>query len=283
MKKYIYKIINTINNKVYIGQTKNTKNRWQQHKSTLKHNRHENPYLQNSWNKYGEENFQFEIIVFTENYNEEEKKYIKLYNSTDPKFGYNIMQGGENPPILKGEDSLLSSHTYEEINKLKYDLKYSSLNNTELAEKYHYDNCSSINRINTGAMWKDEKEHYPLRDSYLSTEKLDYIIKQLLNTEKSQKEIATELELSRSTITMINIGENNRRSDLEYPIRKTNTIKIKKEKLDKEIIKYILNHKELNFNDISNIFKLCPSVISTINTGKYHKYEGYLYPIRLIK
>ncbi len=43
----IYKILNKINNKVYIGQTKNKPNRrWCQHKRKLSLNKHTNSYLQ---------------------------------------------------------------------------------------------------------------------------------------------------------------------------------------------------------------------------------------------
>lgn len=58
----IYKILNTVNNKVYIGSSVNIQNRWNKHKALLRHNKHENPKLQNSWNKYGEEVFEFIII-----------------------------------------------------------------------------------------------------------------------------------------------------------------------------------------------------------------------------
>jgi group I intron endonuclease len=58
----IYRIKNIINNKCYYGSAKNIKRRWVLHKSALKHNRHENIYLQRAWNKYGEEKFIFEII-----------------------------------------------------------------------------------------------------------------------------------------------------------------------------------------------------------------------------
>ena len=55
----IYCIRNSINNKCYVGQSKNVKKRFIHHKSMLRKNEHNNPYLQNSWNKYGENNFTF--------------------------------------------------------------------------------------------------------------------------------------------------------------------------------------------------------------------------------
>jgi group I intron endonuclease len=60
---FVYTITNTKNNKVYYGSTKNVKKRWTIHKSNLKSGTHHNMYLQNSWNKYGADAFEFKIIA----------------------------------------------------------------------------------------------------------------------------------------------------------------------------------------------------------------------------
>jgi len=58
----IYKIVNKVNGKYYVGSSKDIIcYRWPQHTRALRANRHKNDYLQNAWNKYGENNF--EIIV----------------------------------------------------------------------------------------------------------------------------------------------------------------------------------------------------------------------------
>jgi len=63
----IYKIINKVNGKYYVGSscdilTDSWSGRWFQHKYLLMKNKHHNIKLQRSWNKYGENNFQFLII-----------------------------------------------------------------------------------------------------------------------------------------------------------------------------------------------------------------------------
>jgi group I intron endonuclease len=58
----IYTITNLVDNKIYVGQTNNFYHRWAVHISHLKHNKHSSTYLQNAWNKYGEESFKFEIL-----------------------------------------------------------------------------------------------------------------------------------------------------------------------------------------------------------------------------
>ena len=59
----VYQIVNIINGKCYIGSAVCFRKRWNNHKLALKKNKHHSPYLQASWNKHGEENFKFEILL----------------------------------------------------------------------------------------------------------------------------------------------------------------------------------------------------------------------------
>ena len=93
----IYKIINKINNKVYIGQSIDIDRRLKDHISGLNGNYGHNPHFQNAWNKYGEKNFEFEIVEEVEDTNlldEREIYYISKYDSNNPDKGYNMMPGG---------------------------------------------------------------------------------------------------------------------------------------------------------------------------------------------
>lgn len=97
----IYKIENIINNKIYIGSTKKSfKIRFNAHKNLLRRNKHENPILQNSWNKYGEDNFVFSVLFEFENISEKdllllEKKEIEKHKSNNRLLGYNICNVGK--------------------------------------------------------------------------------------------------------------------------------------------------------------------------------------------
>ena len=55
----IYCIYNKVNGKKYIGSTRNFKKRSETHLYRLRHGLHCNRYLQRSFNKYKEDNFEF--------------------------------------------------------------------------------------------------------------------------------------------------------------------------------------------------------------------------------
>jgi len=58
----IYKIVNIITGKVYVGSAININRRWSTHRMKLKENKHHSIKLQNSVNKHGINNFIFEVI-----------------------------------------------------------------------------------------------------------------------------------------------------------------------------------------------------------------------------
>jgi group I intron endonuclease len=59
----IYKIVNKIDEKYYVGSTNNFHKRWNfGHKQPLMENRHDNSKLQNAWNKHGQNNFECSLV-----------------------------------------------------------------------------------------------------------------------------------------------------------------------------------------------------------------------------
>jgi group I intron endonuclease len=92
MKSGIYKIANKANGKFYIGSSVNISNRWYVHKYELMKGIHHNPYLQNAWDKYGEENFVFSILIETkkELLLEKEQGLLDLTKCYNRNIGYNI-------------------------------------------------------------------------------------------------------------------------------------------------------------------------------------------------
>ena len=91
----VYKITNTKNGKVYIGQSVNIESRFKQHKKALRENNHDNCYLQDDWIVYGEDAFTFEVVQKCRSayLDEIEHHLIEENQSTDREKGYNISAG----------------------------------------------------------------------------------------------------------------------------------------------------------------------------------------------
>lgn len=124
----IYFITNIIDNKRYIGQTINFNKRKKIHLYKLTNNKHVNKHLQNSWNKYGKENFVFELFECNKiELDNLEIFLIFLYKTQDRKYGYNILEGGNQNP-MKNKDVV------EKVsNKLK-NVKYSNERKIEMSK-----------------------------------------------------------------------------------------------------------------------------------------------------
>jgi len=98
----IYRITNINNSKIYIGSAQNLSKRKTQHFSNLKHNRHTNKYLQNSYNKHKRGVFIFEVIQYVKNIEDlifYEQKWIDLTYCYDRRFGYNLCEIADRPFI----------------------------------------------------------------------------------------------------------------------------------------------------------------------------------------
>lgn len=76
--------------KMYIGSSVDTLSRERQHRAMLNAGRHHSKKLQTDWDRYGEDEFEFDLInpyVCPEDIRDEEARYIQLYDTY--KTGYN--------------------------------------------------------------------------------------------------------------------------------------------------------------------------------------------------
>lgn len=224
MKKDIYVIKNRINNFVYVGQAINSAERFIAHckPSSIVSG---NSIIDKAIQKYGANNFWFEIIEQqVENYNEREKYWIKKLNTIYPN-GYNIQQGGEEPPVYYGIEHPLSTFSnIEEIRSLKNDLKNSQMSLSEIAKKYQTSK-RTVMRINQGLHYEDVNETYPIRkvpliNGKLTNGQVKEIIEILKFTYRQYEDIGKQYGVSSSTIRKINSGEIHKQTDISYPIRK---------------------------------------------------------------
>jgi len=92
----VYQIVNKFNNKRYIGSTTvSFAQRFLQHKSSLKRNKHHSYLLQRSYNKRGENFFSWEVLEDCDGMDEiqiqeRENFYLEKYKSYEVDFGYNV-------------------------------------------------------------------------------------------------------------------------------------------------------------------------------------------------
>lgn len=134
----VYSHRNNINNKVYIGITsRNPESRWLKGEGYK-----DQPRFYTAINKYGWDNFTHSILY--ENLSEEEaclkeKELIEVNNSTNPKFGYNVIAGGR---ISSTDKTIYIYIKCGQITELKKNLKKKhlrkKLNFSGLSNRYQH-------------------------------------------------------------------------------------------------------------------------------------------------
>ena len=160
----IYKIENLVNHKIYIGQSIRIERRWTEHC-----NKNGKSVISQAIQKYGKQNFSFQVIeeCEPEQLNELEEYYIKKYNSVIPN-GYNIID------TIDGESNSYAFLTKEDVLSIIKDIK-NDISFSSIAEKYDI-SIRSIYSINNGSTHYQKEEKYPLRKLQDVTKKYHYCI-----------------------------------------------------------------------------------------------------------
>lgn len=244
MRKSIYVIKNKINNKVYVGQAIDPQHRFISHLSRAKTNADHSP-IHDAIAALGKENFYYEILEKDiENYNEREKYWIEKLQCKVP-YGYNLTDGGEEPPTFYGENHPRSVILDNIILSIIEDLKQNILTQRQIAEKYNT-NTQMITSINIGKTHKIEGLQYPIRVGtpyHLSEKEIEEIQWLLINTQFTIKNIAEYYNVSTGAIKHINSGKNHYNLKLKYPL------KTGRAKGEKYSIQYILDNKKEKINE----------------------------------
>ena len=162
----IYKITNKINGHAYIGQSTNIYRRWKRHQNYEIEDAHYPLYK--AFQKYGLENFNFEVIeeCSVEQLNEKEIYWISFYDTF--KNGYNQTAGGQGPRCMGNK---LTIYDVEEI---EWYLINSSISQSEIAKMFNV-STEIIQGINTGRYWARPEKKYPLHN-YQNDKKHNYCI-----------------------------------------------------------------------------------------------------------
>lgn len=167
---YIYKIVNDINDKVYIGQTQRSiQERWNEHLKESKNTR-SHTHLYNAMRKYGIDQFHIEIIEEVTNniLNEREIYWISQYNSFYN--GYNSSLGGEGNKIIDNQLVLKLWNEGKLISEIAHELKRDrgtislilrnqlNISDSEISSRAHAKSSSyanhSFNHVNNGCCIK---------------------------------------------------------------------------------------------------------------------------------
>ena len=144
--KGVYRIVNNINGKLYIGSTGSKggfKKRWSYHLTDLRQNKHHSRHLQKAWNKYGEKSFVFEILEKIEDFTKEillirEQHYLDLYKSYDVNLGYNICKiAGSSLGVKKTPEQI------KQMSELKKGKPIPWLNDGKPRSKEHIENLKN--------------------------------------------------------------------------------------------------------------------------------------------
>jgi group I intron endonuclease len=179
--KGIYKITNLINNKVYIGQTYRLNEREREHLYRLERNEHHNEYLQKSYNKYGKDNFKFEIIELTGDLDDRELYWLNEYGGLNSNNTYNF----KDPKTKK----------WSEYTKVKQSKSMLGENNPNFGKKWTDEQKEKASKSKKGKKLED----------LIGEERAKLAKEKMSKSQKGRK----HPEEVKEKIRQANIGENN--------------------------------------------------------------------------
>lgn len=185
-----------MNGKLYIGSTstRGFSKRFSDHRRLLRINRHENPHLQASWNKHGENAFMFEVLLYcdSEDCLAFEQMALDCYQ---PEYNINPVAGSRLGATLnevsrkKIRDANLGKTYSKEINKKKGCSRSKTLSEREKIssslQKYYAARCHHNSKLTESDVRK---------------------IKRLMQRGWRNKELARQFGVTPQTISAIRHG-----------------------------------------------------------------------------
>ena len=288
----IYKITNTINNKMYIGQSINIKERIAEHKRLALNKEFLNKFqypLYLALNKYGIDNFKFEIIMecSEEQLNYWEQYWIEKLNTyiNNPNSqGYNLTHGGDGHRLISND----------QINKIQQ-LWDSGLSTGEISTIMEIEKHAIIRYLKTYNNYSiEESNKRGQRNSSIKHKKVINVYNQsceLIYTGESVKETGEYFNISSTGIGKVVQGRNfifqnmyfidasqPQEEQLLFRMRHQNSPTIiETDASGEKILQIFFNKQEikdyLNQENISSIQVCCKGHTTTA----YGHYWTYLY------
>lgn len=237
-KSGIYQIRNKVNNKIYIGSSFRFGNRKSQHFQNLEKNIHSNTKLQNSVNKYGLENFIFELleICSKDNLIQREQYWLDLLQPFAEK-GYNILKIAKNSSGFKH-----SEETKRKISEIQIGKKVSQ-ETKDLLLSY-----SKERKVSEETREKLRNKHLGKKLSEETKEKIKFARKnQIMSKESVEKRIEKILK----SVNLFDLKDNlirhfkSYKECAEYLNSPYSTIAylIRKNKIYKKLFKFKINEE----------------------------------------
>lgn len=206
----VYMHINIFNNKRYIGQTHQDPNdRWKNGNGYLNKNKngsYRQPLFARAISRYGWDNFEH-IIVCEElssyEANKLEKELIAKYKTTDPRYGYNIKDGGDKCP-MSNESKKKISKALKEYYKDHKGTFYGKHHSDESKRKIKESNSGSNNRWygKTGWMIGKSGDKHPCYNRKHTNEE-----KELMSKNRKGKCVGSSNPRSKKVVQLTKDGE----------------------------------------------------------------------------
>lgn len=196
----IYIIQNKINGKRYVGSAKNLRKRTNKHLENLRNNCHENDYLQNAWNLYGGENFDFFCdwdYCIKSALTNIEQCWMDYFHSWDSKYGYNIRKIANSNLGVKHSKETIEKNRLSKAKKLNWllasdirkDWLTGEYTQEQLAKKYGVAR-GTINAVVNNYIWPDGNYiNTRVPSERLVNEKIKKFVIKTKGRKQSQEEI----------------------------------------------------------------------------------------------
>jgi group I intron endonuclease len=188
----VYKITNTKDGKFYIGSSNNIYARIARHKRELIKGIHNNPHLQNAWNKHGADVFSFQILVECDEIKRLEAEQVKidLAFAMEPNLLYNIAKNTLAP--MTGIQSPMKGKNHSAEACAKMSQSHTGKPSPNKGNKYSKETKARISQIHK-SMLTNAGRFKPI----ISEETVLEIRRMYASKKYTQAQIASELGLNR--------------------------------------------------------------------------------------
>ena len=141
----VYQIKNKNSGKIYVGSSVNIKRRWKAHRFHLNRGTHDSKWLQNSWDKNGQDAFEFSVLVVCSSdmvlFYEQ-----SLINGLNP--AYNTLKtAGSTLGHRLSDETKASMSLAQRASRKKYDWKGQHLCLSDIADRSGVDKLTLISRV----------------------------------------------------------------------------------------------------------------------------------------